>query len=93
MPNVEKVSIALTVEMAAAVRKAVEGGEYASNSEVVREALRDWALKRSVQQKEIEALRGLWGEGLESGPGRFSGIEEIKSEARRRFEAHQQAEQ
>jgi antitoxin ParD1/3/4 len=41
MPNVEKVSIALTPEMAAVVRQAVESGEYASNSEIVREALRD----------------------------------------------------
>jgi antitoxin ParD1/3/4 len=60
MANVEKVSIALTSEMAAAVREAVEKGEYASSSEVVREALRDWKLKRSLQQKEIEELRRLW---------------------------------
>ena len=31
MPNVEKVSIALTPEMVAVVRQAVESGEYASN--------------------------------------------------------------
>ena len=40
MPHVEKMSVALTQEMAEMVRQAVETGEYASSSEVVREALR-----------------------------------------------------
>jgi len=30
----------------------VTNGEYASSSEVVREALRDWQLRRSLHQKE-----------------------------------------
>lgn len=87
MPNVEKVSIALTPEMAAVVRQAVESGEYASNSEIVREALRDWKLKRALQQQEIEELRRLWQEGLHSGPSRFAGMADLKAEARRRLEA------
>ncbi len=89
MANVEKVSIALTSEMAATVREAVEKGEYASSSEVVREALRDWKLKRSLQQKESEELHHLWQIGLDSGPGRFADINEIKAEARRRHERTQ----
>lgn len=90
MPNVEKVSIALTPEMAAAVRQAVESGEYASNSEIVREALRDWKLKRALQQQEVEELRRLWQEGLHSGPSRFAGMADLKAEARRRLEAQSQ---
>jgi antitoxin ParD1/3/4 len=77
MPNVEKMSIALTPEMAAAVRAAVANGEYASSSEVVREALRDWQLRRSLR---------LWQEGANSGPGNLASIQAIKAEARRRFE-------
>jgi len=87
MPNVEKVSIALTPEIAAIVRQAVESGEYASNSEIVREALRDWKLKRALQKQEIEEIRRLWNEGLSSGPSGFVSISEVKAEARRRFEA------
>jgi antitoxin ParD1/3/4 len=87
MAKVEKVSIALTAEMLAAVREAVESGEYASSSEIVREALRDWKLKRTLQQQEIEELRRLWREGLQSGASRLAGMEEIKAEARRRLEA------
>ena len=90
MPNVEKVSIALTPEMAAAVRQAVESGDYASNSEIVREALRDWKLKRALQRQEVEELRRLWQEGLHSGPSRFAGMADLKAEARRRLEAQRQ---
>lgn len=85
MAHVEKLSIALTPEMAAIVRQCVESGEYASSSEVIREALRDWKYKRDFQQAEIEELRRLWKEGIESGAGRFSSVEEIKAEAKRRF--------
>ena len=42
MPTVEKVSIALSSDMLRMVKDAVAGGFYASSSEVVREALREW---------------------------------------------------
>ncbi len=86
MPNVEKLSIALTPEMASLVREVVEAGEYASSSEVVREALRDWKRKRSLERQELDELRRLWDEGLKSGPGRLEDLEAIKAVARRRLE-------
>jgi antitoxin ParD1/3/4 len=86
MPNVEKLSIALTPEMAALVREVVEAGDYASSSEVVREALRDWKRKRSLERQELDELRRLWDEGLKSGPGRLEDLEAIKANARRRLE-------
>jgi len=64
MPTIEKLSIALPSEMAAIVRNAVEGGEYASNSEVVRDALRDWTHKRNVRDKGLANLRKLWLEAV-----------------------------
>jgi antitoxin ParD1/3/4 len=60
MPTVEKISIALPREMVAQLRQAVETGEYASSSEVVRDALRDWTHKRQLQQNGIAELRNLW---------------------------------
>jgi len=48
MASIEKVSIALPSDMLAMVRHAVEGGDYASSSEVVREALREWKARRAV---------------------------------------------
>lgn len=86
MPNVEKMSIALTPEMAAAVRAAVASGEYVSSSEVVREALRDWQLRRALHHQELEELRHVWQEGMDSGPGHLADMQATKAEARRRFE-------
>jgi len=57
MPEIERLTITLPSEMAAVVKSAVDGGDYASNSEVVREALRDWKMKRAVQLKEMESLK------------------------------------
>lgn len=85
MANVEKLSIALTAEMAAVLRQCVESGEYASSSEVVREALRDWKTKRSLQQSEVQQLRSLWQEGIDSGAGVLGDINTIKAEARKRL--------
>jgi antitoxin ParD1/3/4 len=87
MPTVEKITIALTPELAALVKDSVEQGDYASTSEVIRDALRDWKYKRALQKQEIEELRALWDAGLDSGPGRFSGMDEIVREARRRRDA------
>jgi antitoxin ParD1/3/4 len=92
MANVEKLSIALTPEMAAIVRQCVESGKYASSSEVIREALRDWKLKRSLQQNELAELRSLLEAGLESGSGRLADMNAIKAEARQRLMS-QDAEQ
>jgi antitoxin ParD1/3/4 len=85
MANIEKLSIALTGEQVAALRAAVETGEYATTSEVVREAVRDWQAKRELRKLDVERLRRLWEEGVASGPGRFADISELKAEARRRL--------
>jgi antitoxin ParD1/3/4 len=69
MANVEKLSVALTPDMVAEVRAAVAGGDYGSVSEVVRDALRDWRLRRKVATLETEELRRLVQEGIDSGPG------------------------
>lgn len=46
MSKLEKLSISLTPELAFLVRSAVTEGDYASTSEVIREALRDWKIKQ-----------------------------------------------
>lgn len=65
MHSIEKISIALPPEMISIVRQAVEAGEYASSSEVVRDALRDWTQKRRLRLEGIEELRRVWTEALE----------------------------
>ncbi len=65
--KVEKVSIALTPDMASMVRDAVDSGEFASSSEVVRDALRDWKAKRIQTGLKVAELRRLVEEGHASG--------------------------
>jgi antitoxin ParD1/3/4 len=60
--SVQKISIALPPAMVDLVRNAVDRGEYASSSEVIREALRDWHQKRSLQKQGVRDLRKLWQE-------------------------------
>ena len=68
MANVEKMSVALTPEMAAMMRQVVDSGEYASASEVMREALRDWKFRRAQREQAIDELRRQWDAGIASGP-------------------------
>lgn len=69
MQNVEKLSVALTPEMAAMVRQAVQTGEYATVSEVIREALRMWKAEQQARARGLDELRQMWREGVESGAG------------------------
>jgi antitoxin ParD1/3/4 len=66
--RVEKISVAITQEMAEMVREAIACGEYASASEVMREALRDWKHHRRERARAVDEFRRLWDEGLASGP-------------------------
>ena len=73
----EKISISLTAEHARLIDEAVASGDYASSSEVVREALRDWKTKRLLGQ--------LWDAGIISGRADADEtVADIKAEARQR---------
>ena len=82
MATVEKISIALPPDMVALVHDAVGSGEYASSSEVIRDALREWKYKRVLRQKAIDELRAAVQEGLNSGPGENLDIETIIQRAK-----------
>jgi antitoxin ParD1/3/4 len=71
--------------MVAMLKGAVASGQYASASEVVREALREWQLRKPLREAEIERLRKAWQEGIESGPSRALDFEEIKRRGRERL--------
>ncbi|HYA81608.1 MAG TPA: type II toxin-antitoxin system ParD family antitoxin [Methylocystis sp.] len=64
MPDIERLTITLPTDMAAVVKSAVETGDYASASEVVREAIRDWKMKRALQIHELAALKAAIDDGL-----------------------------
>ncbi len=85
MPDVQKVSIALTNEQLAALKAAVETGEYATTSEAVREALRDWKWKRDLRNDELSRLREQWKKGKASGPAVPLNLSEVRREAQQRL--------
>lgn len=84
MSSVEKMSVALTAELASMVKAAVETGQYASSSEVIREALRDWKFNHAIREQKLLELRELWQEGIESGPSEIASFKELKAIARKR---------
>lgn len=67
------------------MKGAVDSGEYASASEVIREALREWRLRQPLRQAEVERLRKAWAEGLASGDPQPFDIDAIKQRARGRL--------
>ncbi len=83
MGKVEKMTIALTPEMAGFVREVVETGQYASTSEAIREAVREWQERRDLLGYTVEELRGLVQEGLESGISEATSMDDIIADAKR----------
>ena len=85
MSSGEKVSVALSPELAAIVKDAVATGRYASAGEVIREALRDWRTREDVRDIERARLQEAWRHGVESGlPAPFD-LDTVKSAARERL--------
>lgn len=68
MGQVDKRSITLSPELAAAVDDVVAAGEYASASEVIRDALRQWKDRRDLHGYTVEELRKLVREESTAGP-------------------------
>lgn len=83
MPNVEKVSISMTPQHAELLRDAVQSGAYASGSEVVREAMRDWSAKWVQKREDIAKLQAMWNEGKASGPAMDVDFDAALDEARK----------
>jgi antitoxin ParD1/3/4 len=83
--NVEKISVALTSEQISALRSAVDSGEYATTSEVVREAVRDWQAKRQLREEDIRRLQQLWVAGKASGSAKSLDLDMVRRAARRRL--------
>jgi antitoxin ParD1/3/4 len=85
MANVEKMSVELTSQQVAALRTAVENGEYATTSEVVREAIRDWQVKRELRAEDTRRLQEMWDQGKASGKPVPLDFDDLRREARQRL--------
>jgi antitoxin ParD1/3/4 len=90
--KIEKISVAITAGQHAKIKAAVERGDYATTSEVIRTALREWELKEEMRRMEGERIAKLWDEGLASGPARERPIDDILDEAKGRLAKNQATE-
>ena len=77
-------TISLSDQQARRIQQAVETGAYASNSEVLREALRLWEQREEVRALELERLKQAYEAGLASGPGREVDADALLAEFKRK---------
>ncbi len=83
MAKLERITVTMPEEMAAKMRAAVESGEYATTSEIVREALRDWDAYQERRQAKLQWLRAEIQKGLE---GPFRPADEVFDELEARLQ-------
>ena len=64
MSKIERITISMPAEMVAKISAAVDAGEYATTSEVAREAMRDWAEQQERREVALASLRAEIDKGL-----------------------------
>ena len=57
MATAEKISVTLTTEMLRLIHESVDAGEFASVSEVLRDAMRAWQRERYERAERLEAIK------------------------------------
>lgn len=67
MAKLERITVTMPEEMAAKLRAAVESGEYATTSEIVRETVRAWVSERDREEADNAAIRALLDKAKASG--------------------------
>ncbi|SEK62638.1 ribbon-helix-helix domain-containing protein [Xaviernesmea oryzae] len=82
MAKTKTLNIAVTVEQASVIKDAIETGAYANSSEIIGEALEDWAEKRRFESLDPQKLRRLWAEGKASGDAYPADFDALLDEAR-----------
>lgn len=78
-------TVSLSSKQVSQLQGAVASGSYASNSEVVRDALRLWEQRKELHDLEMARLKNAYDEGMASGKGRSVDADtllgELKAEA------------
>ncbi len=85
MAEIERLNVALPAPMADKVQRAVSDGEYASTSDVIRDALRLWESRRHLRERDVSVLRDRWDSGKASGRAGHLDVRRVLSEERAAF--------
>ena len=67
MGEYARMTVVVPEPMAETIHAAIAAGEYASASEVVRDAMRLWNERRAFRAEELRLLREAWDHGKASG--------------------------
>jgi antitoxin ParD1/3/4 len=73
-------TVSLSQRQVGNVQRAVDSGAYASNSEVIRDALRMWEQREELRALELARLKRAYDDGLASGAPRAVEPEALLSE-------------
>lgn len=77
MTSVRTMTVSLSPQQVSRIEAAGATGSYASNSEVVRDALRLWERREELRLAELAQLRQAYAEGMASGTGREIDVESL----------------
>lgn len=69
MSAFERITVEVSTEVADAMRRSVDEGEYESTDRIVDDVLYEWIRARETSESDLERLRRLIDEGDASGPG------------------------
>lgn len=86
MRTTKQMSVTLPVEMAAMVRAKVSSGEYASESEVIREGLRALSTHDRAVNEWLKTEVASAYDRLDEDPSRLQSIEDVRARLRPRSE-------
>ncbi|HJQ57017.1 MAG TPA: type II toxin-antitoxin system ParD family antitoxin [Vineibacter sp.] len=86
MAAVRKLSVTLPAELARLVEGKVRSGDYASASDVVREALRHWQWQTDERERRLAALDTAIARGIgDAANGRVRSIDAVRKTLRAKF--------
>ena len=85
MSAAEKISITLTPEMNRLIKQRVAAGDFASSSELIREALRVWQKREDEHQERMAALRARIQKSLDD-PRPSVSLDEARADFKRHVE-------
>ncbi len=71
------VTVSVSPQQAVLIQQAVSTGTYASDSEVLRDALHLWEQREQMRMLEIARLKQAYDEGIASGPAVEMNVEAL----------------
>ena len=86
MSAAEKISITLTPEMNRIIKQRVAAGDFASSSELIREALRVWQRQQDEHEERLASIRARIQKSIDDPRPSFS-LDEARADFKRHVRA------